>query len=144
MGGREGMNVLHPNKKAAIITLLSNGVSQREIERKIRVDRKTIRKYGRMSADGETSGGVSKSPGVATGSEFDTDQNPPPRPPGTPPIPAHARSACEEHRPWIEATIYDLINTPACGRDGRPYGRRGPFLQLSASTNRDILMDGTC
>lgn len=31
------MNVLHPNKKAAIITLLTNGVSQRGIERKVRV-----------------------------------------------------------------------------------------------------------
>jgi len=111
------MNVLHPNKKAAIITLLSNGVSQREIERKIRVDRKTIRKYGRMSADGETSGGASKSPGVATGSEFDTDQNPPPRPPGTSPIPAHARSACEEHRPWIEEQVLLGRNAVAIYQD---------------------------
>ncbi|SEM79554.1 hypothetical protein SAMN04489760_1491, partial [Syntrophus gentianae] len=42
------MNVLQPNKKAAIITLLTNGISQREIGRKVRVDRKTIRKYARM------------------------------------------------------------------------------------------------
>ncbi len=101
------MNVLHPNKKAAIITLLSNGISQREIERKIRVDRKTIRKYARKPEDEQTASGASKSPGVATGSEPDTGQNPPPRPPapGLPPTAAQARSACEEHRPWIEEQV---------------------------------------
>jgi transposase len=62
------MNVLHPNKKAAIITLHSNGISQREIKRKVRVDRKTIRKYARI-ADSEPSQNPSesKSPRVATG-----------------------------------------------------------------------------
>ncbi|MCE5210187.1 MAG: hypothetical protein LLG40_01360 [Deltaproteobacteria bacterium] len=43
------MNVLQPNKKTAIITLLTNGASQREIGRKVRVDRKTVRKYARMA-----------------------------------------------------------------------------------------------
>ncbi|MEN6468270.1 MAG: hypothetical protein ABFD45_04900, partial [Smithella sp.] len=43
------MNVLQSNKKTAIITLLTNGVSQREIGRKVRVDRKTVRKYARMA-----------------------------------------------------------------------------------------------
>ncbi|MGD0279512.1 MAG: hypothetical protein ABSC11_09420 [Smithella sp.] len=43
------MNVLQPNKKAATITLITNGVSQREIKSKVRVDRKTIRKYARIS-----------------------------------------------------------------------------------------------
>ncbi len=37
------MNVLQPNKKTSIITLLTNGVSQREIGRKVRVDRKTLK-----------------------------------------------------------------------------------------------------
>ncbi len=111
------MNVLQPSKKAAIITLLSHGISQREIERKFRVDRKTIRKYARMAdhhcETETTANGTSKSPGVATGSEERSGQNPPPRPPAfeTPssardkPMPAHARSACEEHRSWIEEQV---------------------------------------
>jgi transposase len=116
------MNVLHPNKKASIITLLTNGISQREIERKVRVDRKTVRKYARMvNKNKATESAVvelSKSPGVATGSGESVDQNPPPRPPAQEtsalvtassddayPIPAHARSACEEYRPWIEEQV---------------------------------------
>jgi len=109
MGGRERMNVLHPNKKAAIITLLTNGISQREIKRKVRVDRKTIRKYARMNAQSPPE---SKSPGVATGFEESASQNPPPRPPAFTEIealkksvPAHARSACEHYRPWIEEQV---------------------------------------
>jgi len=109
------MNVLQPNKKAAIITLLTNGVSQREIERKVRVDRKTIRKYARMAESNKQNGdSISKSPGMATGSEESVDQNPPPRPPASPestsaeedePMPANARSACEQHRLWIEEQV---------------------------------------
>lgn len=107
------MNVLQPNKKAAIITLLTNGVSQREIERKVRVDRKTIRKYARI-AEGNVpvTGSLSKSPGVATDSEAVTGQNPPPRPPAFQAsaapdehMPVHARSVCEQHRPWIEEQV---------------------------------------
>jgi transposase len=105
------MNVLQPNKKASIITLLTNGVSQREIGRKVRVDRKTIRKYARIEKNRKQTGDDnSKSPGVATDPEEIVDQNPPPRPPASPEpasasedeqIPAHARSACEQYRPWI-------------------------------------------
>ena len=65
------MNVLQPNKKTAIITLLTNGISQREIVRKVRVDRKTVRKYARMAdKSNETQTATvnpPKSPGVATG-----------------------------------------------------------------------------
>jgi transposase len=116
------MNVLQPNKKAAIITLLTNGISQREIGRKVRVDRKTVRKYARMADNhNETQTAavdISKSPGVATGSVESVDQNPPPRPPAQETsvsaselsgdehsIPAHARSACEHYRPWIEEQV---------------------------------------
>jgi transposase len=111
------MNVLQPNKKAAIITLLTNGISQREIERKICVDRKTVRKYARIAESKEQDGdGISKSPVVATGSEDDISQNPPPRPPVSAvplsssageeySMPSHARSACEPHRPWIEQQV---------------------------------------
>ncbi len=42
------MNVLKPDKKATLITLLKNRISQREISRKAGIDRKTIRKYGRQ------------------------------------------------------------------------------------------------
>jgi transposase len=112
------MNVLHPNKKVAIITLLTNGISQREIERKVHVDRKTVRKYARIEKNKKQTGDDnSKSPGVATDSGACAGQNPPPRPPAfqafpvsastdeDEPIPAHARSACEHHRPWIEEQV---------------------------------------
>ena len=95
------MNVLQPNKKTSIITLLTNGVSQREIGRKVRVDRKTIRKYAGWRIR------IKKHKQQAP-----TDRNPPPRPPAfeapstrDEPMPAHARSACEEHRPWIEEQV---------------------------------------
>ncbi len=110
------MNVLQPSKKTTIITLLTNGISHREISRKVRVDRKTIRKYARMADNNkETEAAaveLSKSPGVATGSEEIMGQNPPPRPPAPEEsaseeehIPAHARSACEHHRLWIEEQV---------------------------------------
>ncbi len=68
------MNVLKPDKKAAIITLLNNGISQREIHSKVRVDRKTIRKYARIQSQCNEK---SKSPGVATGFSDTSGQNPP-------------------------------------------------------------------
>ncbi len=81
------MNVLKSHLRITVETLLQNGASQREIERVTGVDRKTIRRY------------AAKSPGVATGSAVGDVQNPPPRPP------ALAVSACEAHRPWIEAQV---------------------------------------
>ena len=83
------MNVLKPNVRITVQTLLKNGTSQREIERVTGVDRKTIRRYAREA----------NSPGVATGSEAEEGQNPPPRPP------AVASSACEAHREWIESQV---------------------------------------
>ena len=84
--------------RVTIRTLLQRGASQREIERSTGVDRKTIRRYERQA----------NSPGVATGFERGKSgdapgQNPPPRPPARPP--KEARSACEEHRAWIEAQV---------------------------------------
>ena len=38
------MNVLKPHHKSTVVTLLHNGISQREIWRKTGIDRKTIRK----------------------------------------------------------------------------------------------------
>jgi hypothetical protein len=94
------LNVLKPHLRTTIQTLLGNGVPQREIERATGVDRKTIRRYQRLS----------NSPGVATGSQAAQDQIPPPRPPALPGAagpearPA-AASACEAHRSWIEAQV---------------------------------------
>ena len=97
-------------------TLLTSGATQREIERRTGVDRKTIRRYaeGIPSAD-------SNSPTPATGSEGSEAQTPPPRPPAyadedAAPEPALAPwavavptrstpSACEPHRAWIETQV---------------------------------------
>ena len=78
--------------RVTIQTLLSHGASQREITRRTGVDRKTIRRYARAA----------NSPGVATGSEGDPEQTPPPWPPA--PM-VTAASACEPHREWIEAQV---------------------------------------
>ena len=60
------MNVLKPHKRGAVITLLQNDVSQREISRKTGVDRKTIRKIAlEMAAD------PPKSPTPTTGERAD-------------------------------------------------------------------------
>ncbi len=119
------MNVLKPDKKATIITLLTNGISQHEISRKADIDRKTIRKYGRLH--NLLSPAASKSPGaeeVATGTEGTEGQNPPPRPPAfdggnsqEEKIPLHARSACEEHRQWIEQQVQLGRNAVAIYQD---------------------------
>ena len=89
--------------RTTIETLLSCGASHREIKRRTGVDRKTIRRYALAS----------KSPGVATGSDAVAEQTPPLRPPapaeGAPssaePSSATGTSACESHRPWIEAQL---------------------------------------
>jgi|WetSurMetagenome_2_1015567.scaffolds.fasta_scaffold20914_2 transposase len=101
------MNVLKPTLQSTVKTLLSNEISQREINRKTGIDRKTIRRYARSyesKAAEETE--VSKSPTPATGSGGPTDQNPPPWPPASKPkMPKLARSACECHQEWIEAQV---------------------------------------
>jgi len=103
------VNVLTPQKKAAVITLLQHQVSQREIERKIGVDRKTIRKVARALAAAPPN-----SPTPATGILPAPEQIPPPWPPApaAPGVPVLAvagtavvRSACEPHRAWITAQI---------------------------------------
>ena len=82
--------------RITIETLLSSGVGQREIERRIGVDRKTIRRYARLA----------QSPEVPTGSERDDGQTPPPRPPAGPYLLARKDvSACEPHRAWIESQV---------------------------------------
>ncbi len=85
------MNVLKANLRITIETLLSRGVSQREIGRRMGVDRKTIR---RLAAN---------SPGVATGSGREAEQIPPPRPPAR--ASSASISACEAHREFIELQV---------------------------------------
>jgi transposase len=98
------VNVLKRHLQITVKTLLNQGRSQREIERLTGVDRKTIRRYAREQGAGE----AANSPGVATGSEGGNSSGesieiPPPRPPAHPP--KQARSACEEHREWIEKQV---------------------------------------
>ncbi|MBH9282525.1 IS21 family transposase [Pseudomonas aeruginosa] len=95
------MNVLKPNKRATILTLLERGKSQREIARLTGIDRKTVKGYReRWLAEG------ANSPGVATGSEVAVappgQQTPPPWPPAGMPV---ATSRCEPHRDFIEAQV---------------------------------------
>jgi len=104
------MNVLKPHLEATVKTLLGKGISQREINRKVGVDRKTIRKYGRENDLEADQGALGpKSPTgqeVATGIDAQSFQNPPPRPPARDKkLPKHARSACEPHREWIEEQV---------------------------------------
>jgi transposase/5S rRNA maturation endonuclease (ribonuclease M5) len=104
------MNVLKPHLKTTIKTLLENGVSQREINRRIGIDRKTVRRYGRLyelvpieENDHSNSPTLEQ---VATGSGHLSGQNPPPRPPAPKvTLPKYARSACEPHRDWIEEQV---------------------------------------
>lgn len=102
------MNVLKPHLQATIRTLLEKGVSQREINRKTGIDRKTIRKYHQAH---RLSNENPKSPTcetVATGTDAQSAQNPPPRPPALDEKSTHAsssQSACEQHRDWIESQV---------------------------------------
>jgi len=119
------MNVLNAAKKATLTTLLKNEISQREISRKAKIDRKTIRKYGRQidvasSAESADSGFLVEGI-VATGLNDGEFQNPPPWPPGNfgkeVKIPFHARSACEPHQPWIEQQVRLSRNAMAIHQD---------------------------
>ena len=110
------MNVLKPDKKSTIITLLTNGISQREISRKTKINRKTVRRYanesGLFPANPDLDSKYPTEGEVATGSDCIINQNPPPRPPGNSEskeekraIPLHAGSACDPHREWIEDQV---------------------------------------
>ena len=93
---------MKPHKRGAVITLLQNGVTQREISRSTGVDRKTIRKIAQ-----EIAADPPNSPTPATGSRAASVQNPPPRPPGTSSDKRYtpSPSACEPHRDWIEEQV---------------------------------------
>jgi transposase/5S rRNA maturation endonuclease (ribonuclease M5) len=116
------VNVLKPNLKVTVETLLEKGISQREINRKTGIDRKTIRRYDQLHhlTDSEDDG-HSKSPTgeeVATGSWVEPVENPPPWPPAiVGNLPRHARSACEPHREWIEKQLEVGRNAMAIYQD---------------------------
>ncbi len=113
------MNVLKPHLQTTLSTLLDRGIGQREIERKIGVDRKTIRRYERIHDLVDDEGNdPSKSPTLATGFCDESGQNPPPRPPAPKEkIPKHAVSACEPHREWIEEQLRLGRNATAVYQD---------------------------
>ena len=101
------MNVLTPQQRSTVVTLLQHKVSQHEISRKTGIDRKTVRKLALALLAAAVP--AANSP-MATGSPALTAQIPPPRPPALgagPPatLPAPARSACAPHGVWIEAQI---------------------------------------
>jgi len=109
------MNVLKSDKKSAILILLDNGISQREIHRKTKIDRKTIRKYARLHQQQREGITETKSPEeveMITGSSITTNQDIPCRSKGLKEarqerhaIPSEARSACAPHREWIEVQV---------------------------------------
>jgi len=103
------MNVLKPNLKSTVETLLGRGISHRELHRKTGIDRKTIRKYDRLyhlsELKGDDPSNASLSEEVATGFWVEPGENPPPRPPALEKAPKQARSACELHRDWIEKQL---------------------------------------
>ena len=122
------VNVLKPDKKTTIITLLNNGISQREISRKMKINRKTVRKYAKENNLLPSHGPLdSKSPiewEVASGSDYKISQNPPPGPPDKgesreekQKIPSDARSACAPHRQWIEEQVRLERNAVAIYQD---------------------------
>jgi transposase/5S rRNA maturation endonuclease (ribonuclease M5) len=113
------MNVLKPVLLTTIKILLSKEISQREIERKTGIDRKTIRRYARACDPSSTEGAEdSKSPTPATGSDTSPVQNPPPWPPASElKMPKHVRSACEPHQEWIEEQVKRGRNAMAIYQD---------------------------
>lgn len=103
------MNVLKPNQRATVITLLERNTPQREIARITGIDRKTIRSYhARWLLD------PSNSPGVATGSKSVATQIPPPWPPA---LVCTSSSLCEVHRVFIEAQLRLRRNATAIFQD---------------------------
>lgn len=100
---------MKPNQRATIYSLLERNTPQREIARLTGIDRKTVRSYQRRWQSE-----CSNSPGVATGSEAEARQIPPP----WPPAPAWvATSLCEPHREFIEAQLRLKRNAMAIYQD---------------------------
>jgi len=119
------VNVLKMQKQNDVLALVRAAYSFREIESRLGIRRETISKYAR-EAGLWSPAKAATAEGVATGSEFKSGQIPPPRPPdgsasndtgSVSKIPAHALSACEGHREWIEAQIRLGRNATAIYQD---------------------------
>jgi hypothetical protein len=94
------VNVLKPHLRTTTETLFAHGASQREIERRTGVDRKTIRRYARSAnsatlAAGTTDAHGSNSSTLATGSTDADGANSP-----TPATGSETREAQTPPRPW--------------------------------------------
>lgn len=103
------MNVLKPNQRATVYTLLQRNTPQREIARITGIDRKTVRSYQRRWQAEQ-----SNSPGVATGPDAMASQITPPWPPAPVSV---ATSLCELHRDFIEAQLRLKRNSMAIYQD---------------------------
>lgn len=101
------MNVLKSQKRNDVLALVRAKISYREIERRLGVRRETVAKYAAEALGLCSPGSASQAASLAA------FQNRPGWPPDggaanpleSRPIPAHARSACEPHRVWIEEQV---------------------------------------
>jgi transposase len=100
-------------KQNDVLSLVRAKLSFREIAERLEIHRDTVSKYA-QAAGLWVPPKPATAAEVATGSDLKTGQMPPPRPPdgdaldveaAPAKIPAHARSACEPHREWIESQI---------------------------------------
>lgn len=109
-------------KQSDVLALVRAKISFREIQERLGIRRETVSKYAQAAGLWRISKPATPE-GVATGLEFKSGQPPPPRPPDggasvvVPKIPAHARSACDPHREWIELQIRLGRNATAIYQD---------------------------
>jgi transposase len=112
------VNVLKPNQRATVVTLLERNTSQREIARITGIDRKTVRSYQqRWLAVQANSPGVATDPTNESASNA-TSASEPQTPPPWPPTPTRlADSLCEPHRTFIQAQLRLRRNAMAIYQD---------------------------
>ena len=120
------MNVLKKQKQNDVLALVRAKISFREIEERLGIRRETASKYAVAAGLWGPPAKPDTPFGVATGLDFKTGQIPPPRPPdggasnpdiAPAKIPAHARSACDSHRTFIESQIRLGRNAQAIFQD---------------------------
>ena len=112
------MNVLKPQRKTDLESLLRAGYGYREIQRRIGIHRETAGKYAEIL--GIKGSKPATAEGVATGFEPKTGQGELPWPPARAEpkkIPKEAASACAPHREWIEQQVKLGRNAQAIYQD---------------------------
>jgi len=112
------MNVLKPQRKTDLESLLRAGYGYREIQRRIGIHRETAGKYAEIL--GIKGSKPATAEGVATGFEPKTGQGALPWPPARAEpkkIPKEAASACAPHREWIEQQVKLGRNAQAIYQD---------------------------